>query len=275
MTIIATILIGLLGASIGSFLSVLIYRVKNKKKGIFLSRSFCTSCKKKIQWQHLMPLFSWLFLRGKCAYCGKKISAHYFILELTTAFVFVMTFLKFNFVLSTPSIVNPDFFNYSIDYFTLETLVFYLVEFTIMMAIFFYDALYQEIPDRFSVTAIALAIVGAILLGNPDAINMLVGGLAIGSFFLLQFLISNGRWIGGGDIRLGILMGLLLGWELGLLAIILSYFLGSIYAFYLLATKKVTGKSAIAFGPFLVMGTILSIWYGDVILDFYLSTILF
>jgi leader peptidase (prepilin peptidase) / N-methyltransferase len=275
MTIIAAILIAILGASIGSFLSVIIYRVKKKKSGIFLSRSFCPSCKKKIKWQHLIPVLSWLLLRGKCAYCGKKISTHYFLLEAVTAFVFLITFFQFNFITSIPSSINSEFINYAIDFQILEKLIFYLIEMTFMLAIFFYDALYQEIPDRFSLTAIAVAITGGLVLGTPAPLAMLLGGLAIAAFFLLQFLISNGRWIGGGDIRLGALMGILLGWELGLLAIILSYFIGSIYAFYLIINKKANGKSAIAFGPFLVMGTMISIWYGEAILDFYLSTILF
>ncbi|MDA1061040.1 MAG: prepilin peptidase, partial [bacterium] len=106
-------------------------------------------------------------------------------------------------------------------------------------------------------------------------LTMLIGGLAVFVFFFLQFLISKGAWIGGGDLRMGALIGVLLGWEKGLLAVIISYFIGAILSIYLLATKKVGRKSTIPFGPFLVIGTLISIFYGQEILDWYLTTLLF
>lgn len=274
MTTIVAILIGILGASIGSFLSVVIYRTKHQKKGIIFSRSFCPGCKKKIKWQHLIPVFSWLTLRGKCAYCGNKIAPHYFLLELTSALVFLITFYYFNFIEVSISSFDPSIFNYSINAAILEKFIFYIIEISILLAIFFYDALYLEIPDRFSLTAIAIALAGGIVIGEPSLIDMIIGGIGIGAFFLLQFLISNGTWLGGGDIRLGALIGVLLGWELGILAIILSYFVGAIYSIYLLATSKAGRKTQIAFGPFLVIGCMLTLWYGPEILDYYLSTLL-
>ncbi len=274
MTTILAILITILGAALGSFLSVIIYRTKHKKKGIIFSRSFCPACKKKIKWKHLIPVFSWLGLRGKCAYCGNKIAPHYFLLELTAALVFLITFFQFNFLEISSSSIDPSILSYTINGVLLEKFIFYIIELSILLAIFFYDALYLEIPDRFSLTAIAIGLAGGIVIGEPSLINMIIGGLGIGAFFLLQFLISNGTWIGGGDIRLGALIGVLLGWELGILAIILSYFVGAIYSVYLLATTKAGRKTQIAFGPFLVIGTMLTLWYGPAILDYYLSTLL-
>lgn len=274
MTLLAAIIIFILGTTLGSFLSVVIYRTKTGKKGIFLSRSFCPSCKNRIKWRHLIPILSWLFLRGKCAYCGKKISAHYILLELFTGLLFLITFLNWNFIESIPTFVDPQFLNYDINWEIFQIFVFYIIEFTFLIAIFFYDLMHKEIPDRFSLPAIAIAIAGGLILKIITPLAMLLGGATLFVFFLLQFLISKGTWIGGGDLRLGALMGIVLGLNKGLLALIIAYFLGAIISIYLLARKKVKGKSQIAFGPFLVIGTLIAIFLGKRILNWYLNTLL-
>lgn len=133
MTLFASIIVFIFGATIGSFLSVVVYRIKKKKKGIFLSHSICPECKKKLKWRHLIPIFSWLFLRGKCAYCGKKVSSHYFTIELITALLFLATFLVWNFIESVPSIVDPSLLNYIIDWHTFEIFLYYIVVFTLLI----------------------------------------------------------------------------------------------------------------------------------------------
>lgn len=274
MTLLAAIIIFILGTAIGSFLSVVIYRTKTRKKGILLSRSFCPSCKNKIKWRHLIPILSWLFLRGKCAYCGKKISAHYLMLELFTGLLFLGTFLEWNFIETIPTLVDPEFFNYAVNWKIFQIFVFFLIEFTFLLVIFFYDLMHKEIPDRFSLPAIAIAIAGGLILKIITPLAMLLGGATLFVFFLLQFLISKGTWIGGGDLRLGALMGIILGLNKGLLALIVAYLLGALISIYLLARKKVKGKSQIAFGPFLVIGTLVAIFWGDRILNWYLNTLL-
>lgn len=274
MTLFVSIIVFIFGTAVGSFLSVVIHRVRHKQKGIMLSHSVCPSCKKKLKWRHLIPVFSWLFLRGKCAYCGKKISTHYFSLEITTGLLFLITFLVWNFVNGIPSTVDPTFLNYTINWHTFEIFIFYIILFTFLIAIFFYDLLYQEIPDRFSLPAIAVTIVGVLILGLTPPLSMLIGGAGIFLFFLAQLVLSKGKWIGGGDLRLGALMGLLLGWKLGLIALVLSYLLGSIVSVVLLIQKKANRKSAIPFGPFLVTGTVIAIFYGNQILSWYLGTLM-
>lgn len=270
MTLFAAIIVFILGTAVGSFLSVVVYRMDKSEKGIFMSRSMCPACKKHIKWPHLIPIFSWIFLRGKCAYCGNRISFHYLALELLTGVLFLLAFLKWNFVHSTATLADPNFFYYTIDWQTLQIFLFYIIEFGFLMAIFFYDLLHQEIPDKLSLPAIAIAIVSGLLFQNPAPLDMLIGGGGILAFFLLQFLISRGIWIGGGDLRLGALIGILLGWKLGLLAIVIAYITGSLFSLYLLARKKVTRKSAIPFGPFLVSATVISIFWGEKILEWYL-----
>lgn len=265
----------ILGTAIGSFLSVVVYRLNQKHGGIVLSRSICHHCRKKIKWQHLIPVFSWIFLRGKCAYCGKKISVHYLMLELLTGGLFLAFFLRWNFLETIPSTIDPSFLNYTIDWQILQTYIFYIIETGLLMSIFFYDLMHKEIPDKLSFPAIVIALSGGLLLGNPSPLAMLIGGAGILVFFLLQFLLSKGAWIGGGDIRLGLLTGLLLGWEKALIAIILAYFIGAIFSLYLLARRKVTRKSAIPFGPFIITGIFIALFYGQEILDWYLNTLLF
>lgn len=274
MTTIFAIIAFALGASIGSFISVVIYRLHHKEKGIFFSRSFCPACKKKIRWHHLIPIFSWIFLRGKCAYCGQKISVHYLALELSTGLLFLSIFLNFNFLISIPSIIDPSLINYSIDWNIFAKLIYNFIIMSLLIAIFFYDLLYQEIPDHFSIPAVIIAIAGGLIFGTPQIIAMIIGGAGILSFFLLQFIISRGKWIGGGDLRLGLFTGIFLGWELGLVAIIVAYFLGAIFSILLMIRGRADRKTAIAFGPFIVMGIIVSMFYGEIILDWYLNSML-
>lgn len=275
MTVIASIISFILGTAIGSFLSVVLYRTRHNEKGIFLSRSLCPACRKKIKWIHLIPIFSWLFLRGKCAYCGKPISSHYLVLEIATGLLFLFTFLKWNFIQTVPSITNPEFLNYLIDWGIFQTYIFYLIEFSLLIAIFFYDLMYKLIPDRFSIPAIAIGAAYGLIVGTPTPLNMLIGGASIALFFILQFLLSRGTWIGGGDIRVGAIVGILLGWEKGLVALILAYLIGAAFSLILLAQKKIQRKSAIPFGPFLITGILISIFFGNQILEWYLGTMLF
>ncbi|MFH1284407.1 MAG: prepilin peptidase [Candidatus Peregrinibacteria bacterium] len=261
-----------LGAIIGSFLSVAIYRIHMRKKGILISRSFCPACKKKIKFRHLIPIFSWLFLRGKCAYCGKKISAHYIMLEIVTGLLFLATFFMWNFIETVPSIINPSVVDYTINWQTFEIFIFYIIEFSMLSGIFFYDLMYKIIPDRFSLPAIAVALTGGLVIGTLPPLDMLIGGAAILAFFALQFFASKGKWIGGGDLRLGLLIGVLLGWKLGIVALVVAYILGAIISGILLIMKKVGRRSAIPFGPFLVTGMIAAIFFGDKLLEWYMNS---
>ncbi|MDP2642263.1 MAG: prepilin peptidase [Candidatus Peregrinibacteria bacterium] len=260
------ILAFILGTVFGSFLSVIIYRIKSNKKGMILGRSMCPFCKKKLKFRYLVPVLSWLFLRGKCGYCGKKIGINYLALEVATGLTFLVLFLTFNFI-------EIKFDQFFLNYEMLKLFVFYTIEFLFLMAIFFYDLQYKEIPDRFSITAIVLAITGNILLNTVNPLNMAIGGISISLFFALQFLLSRGKWIGGGDLRLGFLMGVLLGWEKGLVALIIAYMVGALLSLILLGMKKLDRKSQIPFGPFLVTGTLIAFFFGQQILDWYFGGI--
>jgi leader peptidase (prepilin peptidase) / N-methyltransferase len=275
MTIIFATLSLVLGALIGSFLSVVIFRIRENKKGIFFSRSICPHCETKLKKRHLIPVISWIFLKGKCAFCRKNISPRYLFLELTTALLFLLTFLNFNFLIPIFSSIDASLITYSIDYLLLEKFIIYIVLFSLLIAILFYDLLYQEIPDRLSLPAIAVAIVSSIILGTPEIFDMLIASATFFAFFGIQILISKGEWVGGGDLRMAILIGTLLGLKFGLMALILAYFIGAVISIGLIIAGKAGGKTKIPFAPFLISGILLAIFLGENIYTFYQTFILY
>lgn len=274
MTLILSTFIFILGTACGSFLSVIIHRTRENKKGIFLSRSVCPHCNTKLKFHHLIPVLSYIYLKGKCAYCNKTIEKRYLFIELITGFLFLFAFLKFNFLVLENINTNLFLINYSIDFMLLEKFIFFSLLFLFLIAIFFYDILYQEIPDKFSLPAIALAIVMAIILGTPSTVDMTIGAITIFGFFGIQILLSRGAWIGGGDLRMGILIGVLFGVKFGLMALMLSYLIGAAFSVILIILGKAGSKTKIAFAPFLISGILLTIFFGNEIYEFYLKTIL-
>lgn len=263
------ILIFLLGASIGSFLSVVLYRVKNGKKGIVFGHSYCPKCKKKLVIIDMVPIASYVMLRGKCRHCKKSISPYYFFLELITGLVLLATYLKFPFVIwllnETPI---PDLF-------MLMQFVFFSIYGCFFVAIFFYDLQTKKIPDLFLFPLLAVAAIGTLLMEKPDIINALIAVAAALLIFGGQILVSKGKWLGEGDLYLAIAIALILGWEQFLLFVVLSYLIGALTSIPLLVTKKTGLKSTIPFGPFMVLAAFLCIFFGDEIITWYLQGIIF
>lgn len=138
--------------------------------------------------------------------------------------------------------------------------------------IFLYDLRYMEIPDRITVPAMGVALVANVSLGL-DPRPLLIGGAVIGGFFLLQYVASRGRWIGEGDIRMGLLMGFMLGLPVGLAALFLAYIAGALFGIFLIATKRASGKTPIPFGTFLAGGTLVALFCGEQIVVWYAGLI--
>jgi prepilin signal peptidase PulO-like enzyme (type II secretory pathway) len=245
MTLIPAAII--LGLIVGSFLSMLIPRLHNDEAGIFIGRSKSHCCKKILNAIQLIPLVSFLMQKGRCNNCETKIPYWYPALELTTALTFTGLLLKSS---------------------STEMWIWNSLLFTVLIFIFFYDLRYKEIHDAVMLPGILLALFVSIIHGTWE--SALIGGAIGFAFFGIQWLVSQGRWLGSGDIRIGIFMGLMLGWQHMLLALVSSYIIGSIISIFLLATKRATAKTAIPLGPFLVLGTVLAFCYGDLILNWYL-----
>jgi prepilin signal peptidase PulO-like enzyme (type II secretory pathway) len=243
-----SVLIFILGAAFGSFLNVVIFRMK-KKQSFLTGRSYCPNCRHKLGARDLIPLVSFVIQKGKCRYCKSKISLVYPLVELGTGLAFLLIFINFGFSLKS---------------------LLYLVYACILIIIFVYDLNYNLILDKVTVPAMIFAILADIILKAPF-FSVLFGAIIGGSFFSLMFFLSRGKWIGGGDIRLGVLMGLMLGWEKLIVALVFAYLPGALVAIILLITKKKKLRSSLPFGTFLTLGTFIALIYGSQIIAWYLS----
>ncbi len=255
-----TIIVVIIGMFVGSFVNVLVFRT-NEKRGLF-ERSKCVSCNEKVALLDLIPVVSFVRLRGKCRNCSSQIHWQYPIIEMITGILFGMFFARI-----WLGIGIPDFVAFH------EQILIFFRDVTVsifLLVIFIYDFRYEKILDRYSIPAIIITIIFNVALGF-SALSMVMGAVFIGGFFALQFLLSRGRWIGGGDIRLGMLMGFLLGVEVGLIALFLSYVIGSIVGIYLILTKKRKLESYVPFGTFLVGSIIICMFFGEYIWDWYIS----
>lgn len=138
-----------------------------------------------------------------------------------------------------------------------------------LLIIFVYDLRYQLILDRVSVPAMAVAVVFSLVV-HRSFLSILLGGILGAGIFYVQYVLSQGRWIGGGDIRLGAVLGLALGWQLAAVALALSYFSGALVAIVLILGRRRSWSSVVPFGTFLSLGTFVTMLWGDAILQWYL-----
>ncbi|MBI4239831.1 prepilin peptidase [Candidatus Uhrbacteria bacterium] len=236
------LLVILLGLIIGSFLNAFIWRL-HAGESIVKGRSHCTHCNHMLSAPDLIPVISYLALRGRCRYCQKSINIQYPLVELATASLFAFAFMQYQqgvFLASSHG--------------ALFALWLYI---SLLIVIFVYDLRWGSILDVISLPFIAGAFLLNVFLFHMPAMNLLLAAGVGAGFFTLQYLISKGAWIGDGDIRLGFLMGVLLGWPHILTGLFVSYMVGSIVSVGLLASQKTKLGSPIPFGPFLVTGTVL------------------
>ncbi len=265
MQIVFILLIFMLGASIGSFLSVLINRINKKQKGIIFGHSFCPKCKKRLKPLDLVPLLSYIILKGKCRYCHRKIDPSYMALEMTTGLAFVAVFGKYTFFRAEDISMVP------VDWIFMVYFILLAAVCTLMVAIFFFDLKYQEIPTNILIVFILSGLTAGLVFTGANITGMIIALVLALVLFGGQILISKGKWLGEGDLYIGIGMALLLGWEKFLVAFVASYLLGALVSISLLLTGKAKTKSKIAFAPFLVIGTCLAIFFGQYIVDWYIS----
>lgn len=260
----------LFGLIIGSFLNCLVWRIHKKESA--WGRSYCPRCKSLIAWFDNVPVLSFLFLRGKCRKCKKAISWQYPIVELVTGGLFVAAFL----VNQESGIMNQaDLFTLIPNSLFLIQLVFDWFIISVLIMVFIFDLRWYIIPDIVTLPAIVIALAYQLIFNIQIWQNIAISGIIGLGFFLVQFLISRGKWIGGGDLRLGLLMGIVLLWPKIFAAIVVSYLLGSFVGIYLLATRKKGFGSKLPLGTFLVPGTLLIMFFGDEIVEWYVSLIAF
>ena len=243
--VILSIYIFLIGLCVGSFLNVLLFRL-DQKEGIIAGRSECPSCLKRLKWYDLIPLLSYLNLRGRCRYCKKEISYIYPLTEAVTACVITLYFW-----------VNSFDFSFAV--------WFYLFVVIMFIALTFFDALYMILPDKIVLTAGVAVLVYDILFKRPELANLLLSGFIISLSFAIIYLVSRGEWMGFGDVKLVLVIGLILGYPLGLFAVIFSVWIAAIWGIFLMIFSRANLKTALPFGSFLSAMTIIFIIFENVI----------
>jgi leader peptidase (prepilin peptidase)/N-methyltransferase len=236
------------GLCIGSFLNVVITRLPEGKNLVF-PRSACPRCGHLIAWFDNVPVLSWLLLRGRCRSCRQRISWRYPAGELLTAAVFVAAFLRFG--------VGAELF---------VALLFLCA----LIAITGTDLDHQLIPDTITLPGVVAGFVLNLATARLDWTESLLGIVVGGGVFFVIILISPSG-MGGGDMKLGAMMGAFLGWKLGLLAVLLGVLSGGLVAVCLLAAGRKGRKDAVPFGPFLALGGAVSMLWGRSILAWYLG----
>ncbi|MFA6416338.1 MAG: prepilin peptidase [Candidatus Paceibacterota bacterium] len=241
MEIITTFFVFLFGLIIGSFLNVLILRYNTGRS--IGGRSGCFSCSKKLSWYELIPVVSFFVQNGRCRGCKSKISWQYPLVEIMTGLIFSLIAWCF---WAVPGLV-----------------VFYWLLATVSIFIFAYDWRHQIIPDSATVIFIFMAVLRILFFG-PGIVDSLLTGLGFFLVFWALWYFSGGRWLGFGDAKLVLAIGLLLGWQQGLVAMCLAFWLGAIVGLVLIAVSRghrllksshhYTIKSEIPFAPFILIG---------------------
>ncbi|OGH39337.1 MAG: hypothetical protein A3B44_02135 [Candidatus Levybacteria bacterium RIFCSPLOWO2_01_FULL_38_21] len=290
-------LLFILGLAVGSFLNVLIDRIPQGESP-FKGRSYCDKCKKTLKWYDMIPVLSFLILKGKCKYCKHPISFYYPLVEIVTGILFVVVF----FFLIESRIMNHESWLTNLEFgdylgFILNYL-YYLFILSSFIVIFFTDLKYGIIPDKILYPAIIMSffflffiskeflqlrsgqawlsfplqpatLVQLSTLGvyaNGVYANKFLSALASFAFFLILYLITRGKGMGFGDVKLSFLLGLVLGFPKILIALYAAFLTGAITGSILIIWGKKKLKSKIPFGPFLILGAILSLFFAEYII---------
>jgi len=219
-----------LGLCFGSFLSVIVFRL-DQKGGILVGRSECPQCLTRLEWYDLIPLFSFFYLGGKCRYCKTKIPKIYVAMELVVAGSFV-AYTFFNGFLSPSSFYEL-------------TIIF------ILLALAFSDYIFYILPDKLIITGLLVTLIYFFSTGLEMIVGPLLTGLSLGSFFAILYVISQGKWLGFGDAKLAFLIGFVLGYPLGVWAVIVSIWVGALWGIGLILASRANLKTALPFGTFM------------------------
>jgi len=240
------------GAMVGSFLNVCIHRLP-KEESIVRPGSHCPKCKTPIRFYDNIPLLSYLLLGGKCRHCKAPISIQYPIVEAITALSSFFLFITYGVSLS---------------------FIYYFSFVAALIAITVIDLYHQIIPDVISLPGIVIGLLGSLVIPQITFWSSLIGVISGGgSLFLVatvyQWLFKR-EGMGGGDVKLLAMIGAFLGWKAVILTILLSSFIGSIIGITVMLIKGKDFKYAIPFGPFLALGAVISLFWGENLTSWYL-----
>lgn len=245
-----------MGITFGSFFNVCIFRIP-EKKSIVNPPSHCYNCNTRLKPLDLVPILSWTLLRGKCRYCGQKISSRYARVELLTGILFVLVYSVYGYNVIT---------------------LYYLLLVSLLIIITFIDIDHYIIPDELIIFGAIFAIIFNALgqgIGIKDSIlgALICGGGMLLLIYLIE-LIVNKEVMGGGDIKLFAMTGLFLGVKGGLLTILLSVYVGAIYGIITIIYSKIKKQkynSMIPYGPFISVGALITVLCGTNIINWYMG----
>ncbi len=240
----------IIGLAVGSFLNCLLYRLPKRKS--ILGRSYCPNCLHPLSLLDLIPIFSFLFLGGRCRYCRAKISLQYPLVELITGLLFLFAFIQLS---------------YEFPVYNLRFIIFLLRNWffiSVLIFVFIYDLKYMLIEDIIVIPSI-IVIFFLNLLGKIPFSLIFLGGITGLGFFLIQYILTQKKGIGEGDLRLGLLLGINFGWPKILIVLFISYLIGGFVALILLISGQKKLNSKIPFGPFLVIGSLISLFFDKII----------
>ncbi len=247
------IIVFLYGIILGSFLNVCIYRLP-KEESIVTVGSHCMNCQHKLKWYDLFPLFSWIFLRGKCRYCGEKISVQYPVVELANGVLYCVIF--------------------AICGWNVDSILWCLLV-SALLVIAVIDFRTMQIPGKLDAFIALLGLVH-LFLHREQWLYYVIGFVGMGGFLLLIAVLfqrlTGKSGLGYGDIELMACAGLCLGWGHGLLALIIGSLSGSVIEGIRMAVTGKHGK--FAFGPYLAMGIFLAVLFGDFLFQWYFDLIM-
>lgn len=246
-------LVFVFGLAIGSFLNVIIYRLAEGGSIVF-DRSRCPHCGHALSWYELVPLVSFFIQRAKCRQCHAPISWQYPLVEAATGILFLCIYYFL-----------PAYYH------TWETGYLFFV-FSSLLVIFVFDLKYYIIPN-----GVVYPLIGIVLAhmawggGFFPPQYPIISALVVSGFFLALYLVSRGTWIGFGDVKYGIFMGLFLGFPLIVVGWFVSYVLGAFIGGAMIMMHRKGLKSEIPFGPFLIIGTSIAYFFGSDIIQWYLT----
>lgn len=243
---------GLLGLAFGSFLNVCIDRLPHGRS-IISPPSQCKACHRRLAPRHLVPVLSYLWLRGRCGYCGASIPLRLTIVEVVTGLSFALLLGKFGFTMD---------------------LAILLVYTCLVILIFSIDLETQLILDWIVYPGMALALLFSLTHRAPDPGHALLGGV-LGFGLLLALYLVFPRGIGLGDVKLSALAGLMTGYPLVFVALLLSFISGGAVATFLLVSRKRGRRDPIPFGPFLATAALVTVLWGDILWVWYSGAALF
>lgn len=239
----------LVGLAVGSFLNVVIARTRTGEPPT--GRSRCLRCGKTLAWYELVPLISFIVQKRRCRSCSATIAWQYPIVEIATALGFAGALILFT---TQPFLAGWTAFAWAL---------------TVLMVV--YDLLHKEIPDNFIWALGAWVAIALVFFWHDTIETHLLAGVGLALFFLLLYALSRGRWIGGGDVKVAVVLGAWAGWPHVLVLFLTAYCVGALIGISLLAAGRAGRQTALPFAPFLLLGTWVAFLWGPALIQWYMT----